>query len=139
MINNENNISNRRPQRCLPKSMFSLLEDKLCCRRGRQAGIPVYHTSGEKSGRCVPSLERRGLDFVMKGQRGNEAYPAVNALNKSLNINPLASPGAPRHESTQALLANSYRSTSQSLRNKRRGVDGIRRGVFKGVPIHQSC
>lgn len=44
---------------------------------------------------------RCGLDFVMKGQRKNKAYPAVNALNKSLNINPLTYPCAPRHGSTE--------------------------------------
>lgn len=44
------------------------------------------------------------ITFVMKGQPGNKADPAVKALNKSLCIKLLTYPFAPRHESTDPLL-----------------------------------
>lgn len=61
----------------------------------------------------------------MKGQRGNKAYPAVNVLNKSLNIKPLTYPCAPRHESTEASSGQLLQEhVSESEKQKaRRGRD----------------
>lgn len=62
------------------------------------------------------------ITFVMKGQPGNKADPAVKALNKSLCINPLTYPFALRHESTDPLLGRllqEYVSESEKQKMRR--------------------